>query len=42
MNPDQSCPYQHDVKENQKRNSSDAFFPSTEHQLKNLLTSKKL
>ena len=41
MNPDQSYPYEYDAKENQKQNSSNAFFPSAEHQLKNLLTSKK-
>ena len=38
MNPDQSYPYEYDVKENQKHNSSNAVFPSAEHQLKSLLT----
>ena len=42
MNPDQSYPYKHDLKENQKQNSSNAFFPLAENQLKNLLTSRKL
>ena len=41
MNRDQLYPYEHDVKEIQKQKSSNAFFPSAEHQLKNLTTAKK-
>ena len=42
MNRDQLYPYEHDVKEIQKQKSSNAFFPSAEHQLKNLTTAKKI
>lgn len=38
MNRDQSYPYEYSVKEKQKQNFSNVFFPSAEHQLKKLLT----
>ena len=38
MNRDQSYPYEYNVKEKQKQNFSNVFFPSAEHQLKKLLT----
>lgn len=40
MNRDQSYPYEYNVKEKQKQNFSNVFFPSAEHQLKKLLTKK--